>query len=79
MKVSSRPDIETPLQIKLESLADSIGKFGLFFAIITLIALIVRLVIKIYLQGEGWDKTKHPAEIVRAIIIAVAFALSRSL
>ena len=63
------------MQVKLESLADLIGKFGLFFAIITLLALIARLLLKIYADGRGWDKAKHPAEIVRAIIISVDLIL----
>ena len=64
-------DIETPLQEKLESLADAIGKFGLSFAIITFIALMIRLIIDVTVRGNGWDSTKHPASIVRALIISV--------
>lgn len=63
--------IETPLQIKLESLADQIGKFGLIFAVLTFIALMIRLILKITVQGEKWDRNVHPAKIVRALIISV--------
>lgn len=62
---------ETPLQLKLESLAESIGKFGLGFAVITFLALMIRLVIDVSVRGNGWDKNRHPAAIVQAIIIAV--------
>lgn len=67
---------ETPLQEKLESLADTIGKFGLTFAIITFIALMIRLIIDVTVRGNGWDKGRHPAAIVRAIIISVIHGLN---
>lgn len=71
---SSPRSPETPLQLKLEDLADKIGKFGLFFAVLTLVALLVRLLLRVTVGGERWDKAKHPARIVRAIIIAVGLA-----
>lgn len=61
---------------KLEVLADQIGKAGIAAAIITLVALILRLLIKLFAQKVPWDSQKHPAEIVRAVIIAVRFAHS---
>jgi len=36
----------TPLQTKLESIADDIGKIGMFFASITVIALMVNYVLE---------------------------------
>ena len=66
--------VETPLQEKLETLADSIGKFGLTFAVITFLALMIRMIINITAKGEHWDNNKHPALIVKAIIIAVVSA-----
>ena len=41
---------KTPLEIKLEDIAEDIGKFGLWSAIITLVALLVKLFYSKYLQ-----------------------------
>lgn len=71
-------NLETPLQEKLETLADAIGKFGLAFAILTFLGLMVRLIIEVTTTGQGWDKNKHPALIVRSLIIAVERSMTRS-
>ena len=41
---------KTPLEIKLEDIADDIGKFGLWSAIITLVALLIKLFYSKYRQ-----------------------------
>jgi hypothetical protein len=59
------------LELKLESLSVSIGQFGLLFAICTFIALMVRMVMKLAFQNEVWQASKHPMEIIRAVMISV--------
>ena len=39
----------TPLQLKLETIAEQIGKAGLYCAILTFIAMMIRLLCKIFL------------------------------
>ncbi|GAM27234.1 hypothetical protein SAMD00019534_104090 [Acytostelium subglobosum LB1] len=49
------PDSDTPLTVKLESLAESIGKFGLIAAMVTLIILIVKFFIWYGTNHKSWE------------------------
>ena len=53
---------KTPLEIKLEDIAEDIGKFGLWSAIVTLVALLVKLFYSKYLQMY------HKNELLEAFI-----------
>lgn len=45
-KLGLSENTATPLQIKLEAVAESIGKIGTLVAIITFLVLVIRLMIK---------------------------------
>lgn len=62
----------TPLQKKLEAIADTIGKFGLYFAILTFIAMTIRLLCKIFLahSRELYDG-QNLMDVLDAFIIAI--------
>jgi len=49
-------EIPTPLQLKLEKIAEDIGKFGLASAIFILSILLIRLVIDESMKENGWKK-----------------------
>ena len=53
---------KTPLEIKLEDIAEDIGKFGLWSAIITLVALLIKLFYSKYIQMY------HKNELLEAFI-----------
>jgi hypothetical protein len=40
----------TPLQLKLETIANKIGMIGLYVAILTFIAIVVRLMITVFVK-----------------------------
>eukprot|EP01132_Coremiostelium_polycephalum_P003264 gene3264-4087_t len=48
------PDSETPLTLKLENLAETIGKFGLIAAILTFVVLIIKYVVTFLTQHRVW-------------------------
>jgi len=51
-----KPEVKTPLQVKLENLAENIGKLGLVAAILTLVALILKWSItKFAIHKEPWQ------------------------
>ncbi len=60
-------DFKTPLEIKLEDIAEDIGKFGLYSALLTLGALLSKL---FYSKWEQWmhhSKTDSPKELLSQI------------
>ena len=60
----------TPLQEKLEAIAQDIGKFGLISAVLIVFVLILRLAIERIIDND-WDHKEHWSEILNAIIIGV--------
>jgi len=60
----------TPLQQKLETVAESIGKFGLISAILVLIILLIRFLVD---RGvtHTWDEGSKYTQIIRFVIIAI--------
>ena len=64
---------ETPLQLKLNYIAEFIGKIGLFLAILTLLALLAYIFYDIGITG--WDR-KDAKKIVDSFIIAVTILVA---
>jgi len=60
----------TPLQQKLETVARDIGKFGLWSAILTLIALLIRFIID-RSTTDTWGEGSKYVILVRYVIIAI--------
>ena len=52
---NAQEDNKTPLEIKLNDIADLIGYFGLGSAIVTLIARLIRLAIILFKEGFDWS------------------------
>jgi magnesium-transporting ATPase (P-type) len=64
-------DEATPLQAKLEDLAELIGKIGLGAAVITLIVLVGKLVIvDILMKGKTWDWSTTQ-QVINSLITAI--------
>jgi Ca2+ transporting ATPase len=64
----------SPMQAKLDSMAEMIGKLGLTVAIITFLALIIRFSVQFGEKETGyssWDHGKHWQEIVQFVITAI--------
>lgn len=70
----SMPEDETPLQQKLEILAENIGKIGVVSATLTFIAMMVHLIIEIALS-EDW-RSYLTLETVRTIVEYFTIAIS---
>lgn len=68
--LSNEDDNPTPLQQKLEHIAEDIGKFGLLSAIIIFLVLIIRLIVDEQRKVSGWGDTVG-GEIVRYLIISI--------
>ena len=60
----------TPLQQKLEKIAEDIGKFGLISAICIVIILLIRLAIEKGISRQ-WDNGKDFVEILKYFILAI--------
>jgi magnesium-transporting ATPase (P-type) len=64
----------SPMQAKLDSMAEMIGKLGLTVAIITFLALIIRFSVQFGQKETGfssWDHGKHWQEIMQFLITAI--------
>lgn len=61
----------TPLQMKLETIAENIGTFGLVSAIFTVAFMFIRFGIDLSRSSTGWDAERHPGELVGYVIIGV--------
>ena len=63
----------TPLQMKLETIANQIGKMGVFVAVLTFIAMVCRMLFDIYLFNPGQDDVTGTIinTVLNAFIIAV--------
>jgi len=61
----------TPLQMKLETIAENIGTFGLVSAIFTVAFMFIRFGIDLSRSSTGWDGERHPGELVGYVIIGV--------
>ena len=68
-------DIEnelTPLQTKLETIANQIGTVGVYAAILTFMALIIRLMISIFIQQQvAFMDFRNVTAVLNAFIIAI--------
>ena len=69
---NSSEDNKTPLEIKLNSIADLIGYFGLGSAVVTLIALVIRMIIEYTVGGESFDFAGFIKKILIIIILCVS-------
>lgn len=74
-KANRALDIEnelTPLQKKLETIAEQIGMLGFYVAVLTFAALIIRLAITTYLSGsEEYFTIDNAMHVLNFFIIAV--------
>ena len=62
----------TPLQKKLETIAEQIGKWGLYCAILTFIAMVIRLLCKIFLaHSRQLDDSQNLMDVLDAFIIGL--------
>ena len=64
----------SPMQAKLDKMAEMIGKLGLTVAIITFLAMIIRFAVQFGQKEIGyssWDHGKHWQEIVQFVITAI--------
>lgn len=60
----------TPLQMKLEKIAEDIGKFGLYSAITIVVVLLIRFAIEKGISRE-WHTSKDLTEILNYFILAI--------
>ena len=65
-------DNKTPLEIKLNSIADLIGYFGLENAVVALIALVIRIIIEYIVGGESFEF----AGLIKKILIIIILCVS---
>lgn len=63
-------DGPTPLQNKLEKIAEDIGKFGLYSAILILIALLIRFGIEKGIE-KNWDTSHDVMQLIEYFILAL--------
>lgn len=70
--ISDNKDDETPLQKKLEKIAEDIGKFGLVCAVLTLLVIILRTLIIYFTKKpkESWG-SKETGYIIQAFLIGI--------
>jgi len=57
--------------MKLETIAQDIGKFGLISAIFTVALMFIRFGIDLSRSSSGWDSDAHPGELVSYVIIGM--------
>ena len=70
-KLAQDEDGPTPLQNKLEKIAEDIGKFGLISAILILVVLLIRFGIEKGQLGY-WDNKKDFSELLHFFVLALA-------
>nr|GEV49195.1 calcium-transporting ATPase 2, plasma membrane-type-like [Tanacetum cinerariifolium] len=74
--LSEGGDDETPLQVKLNGVATIIGKIGLFFAIVTFVVLVQKLLTRKIQVGSQWSWTGDDAlELLEYFAIAVTIVV----
>ncbi|KAJ6242903.1 calcium-transporting atpase [Anaeramoeba flamelloides] len=76
-KAKSKEEVNTPLQDKLEKMADQIGKLGLYSAILTVLVLLAKWGFKLYLKlNEGEKFVFHDlVEVVDAVIVGITIVV----
>ena len=68
---NAQEDNKTPLELKLNDIADLIGYFGLGSAVVTLVALVIRMIIH-YCTGTEFKFTDMLSQILTIIILCVS-------
>ena len=68
---NAQEDNNTPLEIKLNSIADKIGYFGLGSAIVTFIALVIQLIFE-YFQTRSMSFSEGFNKVLRILILCVS-------
>ena len=68
---NAQEDNKTPLEVKLNSIADLIGYFGLGSAIVTFIALIIQLIIE-YFKTAEMSFSEGLGKVLRILILCVS-------
>ena len=76
--INAEPE-PTPLQIKLEALAEKIGLVGMFFASITFISLVIPWTIKQFKSGFTWAACREPLGYFVNALTIVACAVPEGL
>jgi Ca2+-transporting ATPase len=75
MLLLQKPAEDTPLQLKLEHLADQIAKFGLTAAVLILISLTVKLGVKIYLGHEPFVMEHVVSQMLKYVISSITIVV----
>ena len=65
-------DNKTPLEHKLNKIADLIGYFGLGSAVVTLIALVIQMIVRYSIGEEDFEVSKFIKSIINIIILCVS-------
>lgn len=68
--LAAQEQAATPLQMKLEKIAEDIGKFGLVSAIFILLVLIIRMIVTESMKDEAWSGD-YWGDLVSYLILAV--------
>ena len=71
MELAEQYEESTPLMKKLDSLAKNIGKAGIIFALITMLALYLRFIIEIASGRNKWNNSEDPGKLVGYFIIGI--------
>jgi magnesium-transporting ATPase (P-type) len=65
----------TPLQAKLERIADQVGTLGLTCAILTFSALVLRHAAQLYMRGDDWLSFENLTFLIDSFIVAVTIVV----
>ena len=68
---NAQEDNKTPLELKLNDIADLIGYFGLGSAVVTLVALVIRMIIH-YCTGTKFNLAHMFSELLNIVILCVS-------
>ncbi|KAJ6246275.1 calcium-transporting atpase [Anaeramoeba flamelloides] len=76
-KAKSKEEVNTPLQDKLEKMADQIGKLGLWSAVLTVAVLLAKWGFRLYTKlNEGEEFVFHDlVEVVDAVIVGITIVV----
>eukprot|EP00744_Colponema_vietnamica_P000450 GILI01000815.1.p2 GENE.GILI01000815.1~~GILI01000815.1.p2 ORF type:complete len:1124 (+),score=399.86 GILI01000815.1:165-3536(+) len=72
VELAEQDEEATPLQLKLERIAQDVGKIGLVCAIIVVVVLYIRFAVQMgECNNSCFNRNEHPKELVRYLIIGV--------
>lgn len=71
MNLVTNDDEETPLQKKLNTVANDISVLGLICAVIAVVVLYLRFGIEIGIGNNEWDDSRGPSQIVDFFVVGI--------